>query len=324
MPTNQIQKKQSTTPTIADQIQDKRFLRQLSTALGPTIDAEHYARGVLTTILTDPTGKLIQCDARSVLRAILTTAQIGLEIDAKGHAFLIPFKNREKKILEAQVMPGYKGYLFTALKSAIVKDVYVALVYEGDKFEVQRGTDPKIIHIEEVNSDRYGDDDFITHVYSVIRYISGAIDFEIMTKAQLFEVKNSLRYESDIWVKHFGEMAKKTVIRRHAKRWQFPQVNNLSLIDDTVSSGALISMDEKGNQKITRIAEQEPEPVEDNPDETAALNTELKAIKKKHNITGQKLSAYMYAIYPDAKWEELTNAQRREFIDYLKKDYKDV
>ena len=118
-PTKEPQKKPRLTVETA--VNNQIFFQQLKTALGKGRDAEQYARGALTTIYTAPEElkeKFFNSDLNSLCRAILTAAQIGLDIDFKGHAYLVPYWNKDIKRFIIQLLPGYKGYIAKARESS--------------------------------------------------------------------------------------------------------------------------------------------------------------------------------------------------------------
>lgn len=120
-------------------------------ALPKRMTVERMLRVAFTCISTTP--KLLDCHPRSLMAAVMQCAQLGLEPGILGHAYLIPFENRRKGIVEVQIMPGYRGLLKLARNTGEVSTVFAECVYRGDKFTYQRGTDPKIDHVPDPNED---------------------------------------------------------------------------------------------------------------------------------------------------------------------------
>ena len=63
-------------------------------ALPKAVGFERFMRTALTTIRNNP--QLKQCDAVSVMAALMTSAQLGLEVGPLGHAYLVPFRDKRR------------------------------------------------------------------------------------------------------------------------------------------------------------------------------------------------------------------------------------
>lgn len=242
------QKNQRPIDVISGTLNGDHFIKQMQLITGKSPEQiKRYATKVIYAILTDRTAsmKLLQCSKESIARSVITSASLGLDIDAKEHAYLIPYWNDKKKIFEAQFMPGYKGYIYKAKRSPEVKDIQCHIVYEGDKFIVSQGTDPRLEHVPDVLAPGYGDFEKMIAVYSVVFLRNGMTNFEIMTRDQCLKIRDDLEKkfgkESGIWRKNPGEMSRKTVTRRHAKRLQLEELQEIAAIDDAVSEGRMAS-----------------------------------------------------------------------------------
>lgn len=83
--------------------------------------------------------KLMQCNRQSLLNSAMTAACLGLEVDGvTGQGFLIPFKDK------AQFITGYKGFNTMGARSGFT--LTSAVVREGDEFDMEQGTNPRIHH----------------------------------------------------------------------------------------------------------------------------------------------------------------------------------
>jgi len=153
----------------------------------------------------------------SWLIATTKAAELGLDFTgAKGEGYLVPFNNRKEGTLEAQFMPGFKGLLNLARRSGDLRSIEARLVHEGDLFKVAMGTDSKIIHVPCMT----GNKGAVSHVYAVAKLKDRDADplFEVMDVAEINKIKNlSKASGKGPWVEHWGEMAKKTVIKRLLK-----------------------------------------------------------------------------------------------------------
>ena len=159
--------------------------------------------------------QLRACTPQSLFDCVLKAAQCGLELGTVDqHCYIIPYKT------EAQLQIGWRGMVFRLVQAGCVVHMTANLVREGDRFEAELGTDPKIVHYPA--KEKRGK---ITHVYSVAVMPGGFKDFEIMDADDIDAIKKAaLRISggkpSPAWQYFEGEMIRKSVIRRHAKRLQ--------------------------------------------------------------------------------------------------------
>lgn len=162
--------------------------------------------------------KLGQCTQLSFFEAMMCLAETGLSLSRQsGEAYLVPFADTQKGIVNCTFMPGYRGLIKLAVQTGGVKDVYSYTVHEGDEFEVKLGTSPQIIHKPSFEVDR-SNDTKITHVYAVIDTATGGQVFQVMTRAEVERIRKlSKAPNSPAWKNHWGEQARKTVIKRTLK-----------------------------------------------------------------------------------------------------------
>lgn len=186
------------------------------------------------------TPELHDCDPLSIVGCVVQASQLGLEIDGTlGHAYLVPFYNTSKKCREAQLIVGYKGYISLARRSGQVHQFGAHVVYEGDIFEAEYGTNQHITHRPTLK----GRGEPIA-VYSIVHPAAGPIDFEIMRWVDILEhrEKHARRNKAGEmvgpWVDHLAEMARKTPIRLHAKRLPLsPEFQRAAVLDDLADRG---------------------------------------------------------------------------------------
>ncbi|OMI51560.1 recombinase RecT [Escherichia coli N40607] len=190
-----------------------RILRapQLAAALPRHMTAERMIRIATTEIRKVPA--LGNCDTMSFVSAIVQCSQLGLEPgSALGHAYLLPFGNKNEKSgkKNVQLIIGYRGMIDLARRSGQIASLSARVVREGDEFSFEFGLDEKLIHRPGENEDAP-----VTHVYAVARLKDGGTQFEVMTRKQIELVRSlSKAGNNGPWVTHWEEMAKKTAIRR--------------------------------------------------------------------------------------------------------------
>jgi recombination protein RecT len=88
------------------------------------------------------------------------------------------------------------------------------IVYEGDLFEFELGTEQRIRHVP--NLDRDPEKPAVMRaVYAVARIVGGGVQSELMTKAEVDAIRRRSKASgSGPWVTDYTEMARKTAIRR--------------------------------------------------------------------------------------------------------------
>jgi recombination protein RecT len=199
--------------------------RQIQLAIPKHLTVDRLLRTTMTAIRMNP--KLLECTQKSLLAAVIGCAQLGLEPEPfLGQAYLVPFKKKvgDSFIVEATLIPGYRGYIALARRSGEVQTVSSHVVYEKDHFEFQFGLDEKLVHIPYQPKDENDTAGDPIGAYVVFKYKDGSHSMDYMTNGEIMRIaKRSKTYDAkkEIWTgpweTDLGEMMKKTVIRRHVK-----------------------------------------------------------------------------------------------------------
>ena len=71
----------------------KNSVKELEKAVPNCMNAERLCRIALTTVRLNP--KLAECTPESFLGALFQAAQLGLEPNVEGQAYLIPYTNKK-------------------------------------------------------------------------------------------------------------------------------------------------------------------------------------------------------------------------------------
>lgn len=210
------------TKTVGQFLLDQK--KQIEAALPKHLTSDRMLRIIMTEIRKNP--EIGNCTPQSLIGSIMQCSQLGLEPgSALGHAYLIPFNRKIKAgdafktIKECQFMIGYRGMIDLSRRSGQVLSLGVRTVYSNDHFEYAYGLNEKCDHIP-VQGDR---GEFVG-AYAVVRLRDDSYYFEFMTKADIDKIRDkSISYStwvkfgkkgaSPIWVEHYDEMAKKTVVR---------------------------------------------------------------------------------------------------------------
>lgn len=208
---NQVAKKAPEQKSMQQYI--KSMEGEIKKALPSVITPERFTRIVLSAISVNP--KLGSCTPQSFLGAMMTSAQLGLEVNTPlGQAYVLPYSN--KGVLEAQFQLGYKGLIDLAYRSGEVEVIQAHVVYENDEFTCEYGLDPKLTH-KPADRDRGNP----VKVYAVFKTKSGGFGFEVMSMDDVrrHAEKYSKAYGSGFspWKTSYEEMAKKTVLKRVLK-----------------------------------------------------------------------------------------------------------
>jgi recombination protein RecT len=187
----------------------RRYLEQMAPeiqrALPKHLDADRLARIAMTTIRQTP--ELLDCNIQSLLAAVMQSAQLGLEPNILGQAYIIPYGK------EAQFIIGYRGMIDLARRSGHIESIYAHPVYDQDDFDYEYGLDPKLRHKPAI-----GDRGQFIGAYGVAKFKDGGYHFEFMPKSEIDKRRaRSAAKSSGPWVTDYEEMACKTVIRHMFK-----------------------------------------------------------------------------------------------------------
>lgn len=155
---------------------------------------------------------------QSVIDAVTNIAAIGISLNpAKKQAYLVP---RDGRIC---LDISYMGLLDLAVDSGSIRWGQARLVYQADTFEVQ-GVDREPIHRFSPFAKDRGD---VVGVYCVVKTADGDYLTEAMSTDEVNEIRDRSsawkawveRKKKCPWVTDWGEMAKKTVVKRASKYW---------------------------------------------------------------------------------------------------------
>ena len=196
-------------------------VKELEKAVPSCMSAERLARIAVTTIRLNP--KLAECTPQSFLGALFQSAQLGLEPNVEGQAYLIPYTNSKcqngkwVRVPEVQFQIGYKGYieLFYRHSNAVSIDMHT--VYENDTFEHSYGTEAYIKHIPSLK-----DRGEAIAYYAVAKLKNGGVLFKVMSKdaciehgkthSKVFDKETKTFKKDSPWAKEPDAMCKKTVL----------------------------------------------------------------------------------------------------------------
>jgi recombination protein RecT len=175
-----------------------------------SVPIDYIVSTAMTALRTNPA--LLDCTPASLLAGVLQSVQLNLRLDGPlGHAYLVPFRNNKRGTVEAQFIPGYRGLMDLAYRSERIKDVAAGVVYDGDTFEWERGSNNHLKHVE---ADTPRDISKATHAYAYSHMQNGGFLFVVLTRQQI-EKRRALSKARDAgpWVEHAAKMWAKTAVR---------------------------------------------------------------------------------------------------------------
>lgn len=210
------------------------------------ITVDKFQRTIATAALSNQ--QLLKCDRQSLLIACMKLAQDGLLPDGR-EAALVPFKTRVKvgegrndwsDSWQVQAMPMAWGLRKKILQSGEVVSLETGVVYraemESGHFIYEIGIDPPIRHRPKLDltAEECADDQIVA-AYSIARIKNENGDpywsVEVMRRSEVDKVRQTSQTGAlgktdrqgraippkGPWVDWYGEMARKTVLRRHSK-----------------------------------------------------------------------------------------------------------
>lgn len=210
--------------------------------------------------------KIAKCDPTSFLQALLKCGRAGLYPDGR-EAHLVAFGT------EVQAIFDWKGIVALAGRAGIL--VTPKLVYSGDTFSVEEDDgNGKTRVTHKVNYMRARGDLVLAYSRAVLP--SGQVDYEFMTADEVEETRKtySRAKDSTPWKESWGEMAKKTVIKRHSKRWDMSPEIRQAINGDDDTFGQQPEQPKGPSKPIFKTTVEADEPKKPEPESKPAQDTE--------------------------------------------------
>lgn len=158
--------------------------------------------------------KIAMQNRGSLIAAVVNIAAIGISLNpAKRQAYLVP---RDGKIC---LDISYMGLMDLAIDSGSIRWGQAELVYESDVFELV-GVDKEPVHKRAPFARDRGQ---VVGVYVVVKTVDGDYLTDTMSREEIDGImarSQSVKSgKSSPWKTDWGEMAKKTVVKRAYKYW---------------------------------------------------------------------------------------------------------
>jgi recombination protein RecT len=198
-----------------------RMTKEFESALPSQIPVDRFVRTIVTAVQMQP--ELLEADRRTLFSACMKAAQDGLLLDGR-EAGLSIYNDRKNGGKTIAYLPMVGGILKKIRQSGEISSIRAHVVYQGDEFDFELGDNERIHH--KPNLTNQGDP---VAVYAIAKFKDGDIQREVMSVAQVEKIRaKATGIGKNCWAAEWGEMAKKTVIRRLAKR--LPSSNDLDQV----------------------------------------------------------------------------------------------
>jgi recombination protein RecT len=188
---------------------------QFAAALPGHISVEKFRRTVVTALNAQP--DLAKADRRSLFTACVRAAQDGLFPDGREAALVI-FNSKNQKtgewVKQVQYMPMIGGIYKRMRNSGELASISAYVVFSNDSFDYELGDTPHINH-----KPAMGDRGQPIGAYAIAKLTNGEVLREVMSVSEIDKIRAASRSaDKGPWVQWWEEMARKSVIRRLAKR----------------------------------------------------------------------------------------------------------
>lgn len=162
------------------------------------------------TVLQDGQADFSKCDPASVVRTLLKGAFLSLDFFNR-ECYAIPYGNT------VNFQTDYRGEIKLAKRYASnpIKDIYAKVVREGDEFieEIENGNQSVSFKPKAFNNGE------IIGAFAVCLYKDGGMIYDTMSVDEIEHTRKTFSKQADgkAWKNSYGEMCKKTVLRRLCK-----------------------------------------------------------------------------------------------------------
>lgn len=181
--------------------------------------------------------KVAQANAISLAQAIRNVAAIGLSLNpAKKQAYLIPRNVKIGGQLVSKVFlePSYMGMCDLATGIGTIAWIQARCVYKNDTF-VDNGPGLLPTHNYDAFAKTSDRGEFIG-AYCVAKTKDGDYLTTTMNAEQIYAIRDKSesykKYKNGVWLDHFEEQAKKTVVRNAFKMW--PKGEHMDRLEQAV------------------------------------------------------------------------------------------
>lgn len=178
-------------------------------ALPKDFNKQRFVQNCMT-VLQDGQADFSKCDSRTVIRTLMKASYLGLDFFNR-ECYAIPYGN------QCQFQTDYRGEIKLAKRysSNPIQDIYAKVVRTGDEFEEVIENGKQYVNFRPKTFSN-GD---IIGAFAVVLYKDGSMMYDTMSKEDIEHTRQtfSKAKDSKAWKESYGEMCKKTVLRRLCK-----------------------------------------------------------------------------------------------------------
>lgn len=187
---------------------DDALTKQIA-ALAKDFNKPRFLQNCMT-VMQDGQADFSKCESATVVRTLLKGAFLGLDF-FNGECYAIPYGS------QCNFQTDYKGEIKLCKRYSKnpIKDIYAKVVKEGDFFEevIENGRQTVNFKPKSFNNGE------IIGAFAIVLYQDGSMMYDTMSKAEIEHTRQvfSKAKDSKAWKESYGEMCKKTVLRRLCK-----------------------------------------------------------------------------------------------------------
>ena len=243
-----------------------------------------------------------KCTLQSFARCVVQAAEFGLTIDGRlGYA--VPFGG------DLTFIPSWQGLVAVAKRGGAITNCYSDCVVDGDLFDYGfRDASPFLEFSPQVEGRPRPTEQNVRAAFSLFTLPGGSRDFEVVSALEIAHVRaNAPSKNSPAWKNWFGEMARKTAVRRHMKRFaDDPCLVGLMQYEDSLTIDEAPPRDrtrslELLTKRLDGPAYDEGETPRDDVIEEAAPPTPAAETKK--SAPKKKAAAKTNTLFAEIDWE---------------------
>lgn len=163
---------------------------------------------------------LQKCEPSSFVVAAKQAGDLGLSLEPTyGECYLVPRYNSNINGQECCLQVGYLGLVKLTRNTNQIVSIRAELVLEGDEFEYEYSPDLVFSHRPMMKYDGPNDDGKgVQAVYAYAKLANGERIIEVMSVSEVERIRRTSKTpNAGPWKEHWGQMAKKTVLRRMIK-----------------------------------------------------------------------------------------------------------
>lgn len=182
----------------------------------------------------------IEKNPDSFLSAYMASVSLNLMPNTpEGDAYIIPYGDK------VQFQTGYKGLIKLARRSGEIKTINAELVFDGDDFDVELGSERRIVHKPNYLLDRTAYIK-VTHAYATALLTNGEFVFEVLSRKELNKVQQAGATNGP-WKSWPERMALKTALKRLCNLLPKDDVLAKALAMDSLGEVGKLKVDNQGN-----------------------------------------------------------------------------